>query len=718
MTLPVSRFAAPLRLALAITGLALALPQGSHADPIADLLAGGAPVPQRRPSALLAYGAEASQVDAVKVGTVAAKAKSNDGPLGPVTAQIRNDVAPVEGDLKSGLDALQKDDGGAALAILAGMEKTAFDRKVLAWAIALSGAPGVRSAEIAAIAEELADWPGQRSMRINAEAALAGEGLDARQIVAAFGERRPESVAGAIALAKAKLSLGDAKGANAAIARLWREDRLMEATEKKVLAEAGAALTRDDHRVRMHRQFYRERSKDALRMAAHAGQAELAKAWAAVNREDAKAQALIDAVPQGQRSDPAYLFIAAKQARKAGDPAAAAKLLAQGPREASRLVDPAEWWVERRLVSRELLDKGDAAGAYGVAASGAIGEPATVAEAEFHAGWYALRFLDQPGKSVAHFERILKASATPITQARANYWLGRASGPVAGAKYFAAAARHNATYYGQLAAQAIGRTKLDISDPRPGPAERATFAQRELVRAIAALEGAGHAGRADILYRELAERLAAPGELALLAAQAERRGNRTLALQIGKIAHGRGLEVDTVSWPVGAIPAWTNIGEAGRALAYAIARQESAFNAAAVSPANARGLLQLLPGTAKLMAKKTGVKYDKGRLTSDAAYNAALGSAYLSEQLDSFANSYILTFAGYNAGPGRVKEWVAAYGDPTGKPIEEVVDWVERIPFTETRNYVQRVMENYQVYKARIGQTRLDIVSDLRFGRR
>jgi soluble lytic murein transglycosylase len=329
-----------------------------------------------------------------------------------------------------------------------------------------------------------------------------------------------------------------------------------------------------------------------------------------------------------------------------------------------------------------------------------------------------LRFLDQPAKAIPHFERILKASETPITQARANYWLGRAHGAVGGAKFFAAAARHGGAYYGQLAAQALGRTRLEISDPKPGPAERETFARRELVRAIAALEAAGHANRADILYRELAERLSSPGELALLAAQAERRGDRTLALQIGKIAHARGLEVDTVSWPVGAIPPDTRIGETGRALAYAIARQESAFNAAAVSPANARGLLQLLPGTAKLMAKKTGLKYDKGRLTRDAAYNATLGSAYLSEQLDNFGNSYILTFAGYNAGPGRAREWVAAYGDPTGKSIEDVVDWVERIPFTETRNYVQRVMENYQIYKARIGSGRLDIVSDLRFGRR
>ena len=149
-----------------------------------------------------------------------------------------------------------------------------------------------------------------------------------------------------------------------------------------------------------------------------------------------------------------------------------------------------------------------------------------------------------------------------------------------------------------------------------------------------------------------------------------------------------------------------------------IARQESAFNVSAVSPANAKGLLQLLPGTAKMMAKKTGVKYQPAKLTTDAAYNATLGAAYLSEQLDNFDNSYILTFAGYNAGPGRVRQWIDTYGDPRGKKIEDVVDWIERIPFTETRNYVQRVMENYQVYKVRLSNSRLDIEGDLRQGRR
>ena len=207
------------------------------------------------------------------------------------------------------------------------------------------------------------------------------------------------------------------------------------------------------------------------------------------------------------------------------------------------------------------------------------------------------------------------------------------------------------------------------------------------------------------------------GEISLLSVRAEKQSKRRLALQIGKIAYRRGLPVITSSWPIGAIPNATKINKSDRALAYSVARQESAFDHKAVSRANAQGLLQLLPGTAKLMAKKTQTTYSYRKLTRDPAYNVKLGSAYLDEQLSNFDGSYILTFAGYNAGPGRAREWIIKYGDPRGMPLNKVVDWVERIPFTETRNYVQRVMENMQIYKARISGTPLRIDQDLVQGR-
>jgi soluble lytic murein transglycosylase len=231
------------------------------------------------------------------------------------------------------------------------------------------------------------------------------------------------------------------------------------------------------------------------------------------------------------------------------------------------------------------------------------------------------------------------------------------------------------------------------------------------------LESAGHQSRANSLYRAMAEELTSPGELAILANMAESRGDHTLSLRVGKWAHWRGLDVAALAYPLGAIPTSANISASGKALAYSIARQESEFNKAAVSPADARGLLQLLPGTARGVAGRYGLSYSPARLVEDAGYNATLGAHYLGEQIRDFGGSYVMTFIAYNAGPRRVPQWIERYGDPRGKSIEEIVDWIERIPFPETRNYVQRVMENYQVYKARLGAPG-DIEADLRFGRR
>lgn len=694
----------------------------ARADSIGALILKSIPVPTPRPSYSpggVPLLAAVEETDTAVVGSVAAINRTLLKPsAGPVATSNRAEVKPVDGDLRAGLDALTSKDVKKALAIRAGMRSGSLERKVLAWAIALSGQPGIPSGEIGSIAADLPDWPGQEVMRVNSEKALADESPAAAKVIQAFAGTRPESLDGAILLAKAYKASGNRKAAHAAIAAIWHKNALDDREEKRVLAELGDVLGREDHRIRMAMLLYRERAKSGLEMAGLAGKTSLAKAWAAVIRNDSRAGSLLDAVPAGDRSDPAYLFARIKFNRRAENYVEAAKLMASAPKNPALLIDPDEWWVERRLISRGLLDQGKAAEAYAVAAGHSAESSSAQADAEFHAGWYALRFLKDPRRSVAHFERIIKLSSTPISQARGHYWLGRALGGENAARHFRAAARHGGTFYGQLSAQALGVRKLSISNPKPSQAERDRFDSNELVGAIVMLEEAGYAWRADAIYRYLADRLNSEGELAILAARAEKRGDNTLALQIGKIAHARGLDVDTVSWPIGAIPTKARIGDTGRALAYAIARQESAFNVGAVSPANARGLLQLLPGTAKMMAKKTGQKYSGNRLVTDAAYNATLGAAYLSEQLDNFGNSYILTFVGYNAGPRRARDWIARFGDPRGGSIEEVVDWVERIPFTETRNYVQRVMENYQVYKARIANARLDIEGDLRFGRR
>jgi soluble lytic murein transglycosylase len=397
----------------------------------------------------------------------------------------------------------------------------------------------------------------------------------------------------------------------------------------------------------------------------------------------------------------------------------AAKLLQQIPRDRTELMNSGEWWNEQRIISRGLVDQGQFKAAYQIVAASVATVPTDIVEAQFHAGWYALRGLQDPTTAETHFRKILQVSNGPLSVSRAWYWLGRsaeAGGPGKASEFFTKAANFPGTFYGQLAAERLGRKTLNVTYPSPTAADRQSLQQREAVQAIGRLESAGHGWRAAAIYLALAEQLQSPGELAILTAKAEQAGDHHLSLQIGKIAYGRGIDVAALAFPVGVIPANANISGSGKALAYAIARQESAFNPAAVSAANARGLLQLLPGTAQAVAKRNNITYSKDKLTADAGYNATLGAHYLGEQIQAFGGSYILTFIAYNAGPKRVPEWIGRYGDPRGKPVDEIVDWIERIPFPETRNYVQRVMENYEVYKARLGQTP-DIERDLIGGR-
>ena len=619
--------------------------------------------------------------------------------------------------LKQGLDALSAGEVDTARATRDGLPENALDRHILAWAIALKGGTLVPSADIADAAETLTLWPGMDGLRRNLERAIAYEKPDPQAVIAALGQT-PQTAEGVILLARAHAAQGDPESARAVLSPFWRSQRLDVATEARIIGEFGALLSQADHRFRMERMLYANRAGSARRVAALAGAEQLCEAWAAAAKGDKAAQKLLDAVPADQRGA-GFLFAQARYLRAAGRHADAAAVIAKAPKDGDALVDPDAWWIERRVLSRELVDEGDMKGAYRLAAEHSAESPVNQADAEFHAGWYAFRGLADPATGARHFARIAEIAEGPISRARAYYWLGRAAdagAPGNARDFYTSAAAYGTSFYGQLAAQKLGLNTINVASPVPDAMDRTAFARREAVNAILRLEGAGYPALADTLYRDLAAQLTSPGELALLAQMAERRRNHFLALKIGKIAAARGLDIGALTHPMGVIPDSADISGAGKALAYAIARQESEFNVGAVSSAGARGLLQLLPGTAKEVAKRTGLAYSPARLVTDPGYNATLGAAFLGEQLGRFDGSYVLTFAGYNAGPRRARDWIGRYGDPRGKDLDTVVDWIERIPYTETRSYVQRVMENYQVYKMRLtGQ--FDIATDLVDGR-
>lgn len=620
--------------------------------------------------------------------------------------------------LKSGLDALAAGDIALARSLRDGLAAGSLDRHVLAWAIALFGGDKVPSGEIAATAEMLPGWPGITALRRNSERAIYRENPPASTVVQAFGGSQPQTFEGVVLLARAYVALGNAKAARSVLSPFWRSAKLQAGEETAIISEFGRIIPAHDHRLRMERMFYADRVDSGMRVADLAGATPLAAAWAAAIRNGKDAPALLAAVPEGQRSA-GYFFAETKYLRKQGKFEEAASVVMKAPTDRASLIDPDAWWVERRVLSRELADRGDIKIAYTLVSVHAAASPANAVDAEFHAGWYALRGLNDPDMATKHFARIAALAQGAISLSRAYYWLGRAAeagGPGHAGDYFARAAAYGATFYGQLAGARIGRRMLAVALPEPSAADRQAFEQREAVAAIRRLEQAGYRRYATSLYHDLAGQLSSPGELALLAGMAEAQSDHFLALKIGKIAAARGIDVGTLTHPVGVIPDSAELSGAGKALAYAVARQESEFNVGAVSGAGAQGLLQLLPATARQAAKAAGIEFLPERLTRDAAYNATLGSAFLDEQLARFDGSYVLTFAAYNAGPNRARQWMARYGDPRGKDLDWVVDWIERIPYAETRSYVQRVMENYEVYKMRLSGS-ADIEGDLVNGR-
>jgi soluble lytic murein transglycosylase len=619
----------------------------------------------------------------------------------------------------AGISALSGRNSLKAIAYRDRLQPHSVEWKALSWAIAVSGQLAVPSTMIAETQKQLPDWPGQSILKENLEEALYRENPSPDRVVIEMGRDKPTTSDGAVILARAAIAAGDKGRATGVIRSFWIGERMDKATEDKIRDEFGALLSKDDHKRRMEFLLYKERYDDAARFAELSEAQSLYKAFVAVGKKTKDADKLLKSVDPSWQKDATYLYLQIKRKRQVRDYAGAAKLLETAPRNTDERVDPGAWWVEARIVSRGLLDEGDAKRAYKLASTHLTTQPTDIVEAEFHAGWYALRGLNDAKTAEKHFKTLLATSPRAHDQARALYWLGRTALKRKDPKaegYFRQAARFPATFYGQLAAARMGDMIAPGAVYTVSAADRLAFAVRPENIAISLLEKAGEASRARRLYLALAASMQNPVEVQLLAEKALADHGATLALAIGKTALRQGHDPGLAAFPLGAIPDTADISGAGKALAYAIARQESAFNPQAVSPANAKGLLQLLPSTARRVADKHKMAYAEEKLTEDPAFNATLGSHYLGEQIETFNGSLIMTFAAYNAGPNRVDQWIKRYGDPRGKDIDAAVDWIERIPFTETRDYVQRVMENYQVYKILLDQ-KADIAADITAGK-
>ena len=617
---------------------------------------------------------------------------------------------PDAAAVREAVAAYRRGDGTAGDAIRAGLKEPAA-RAVLDWAAIRFGGSRVSFEHVMAFLAANPDWPGRAAIRRRAEEELVSERKPATLVREFFAAEKPQTPSGKLALALALRADRRGAEADALIRESWRGDTFGRELETRVLAEFGEVLKLPDHRFRLERAMFRENWDGARRAADYAGKGydALVKARVAVDGSAGNAAKLLDAVPAALKREPGFLFARVQFLRRADKEDEAAKLLPDVPADAASLVDGDEWWTERRLVARKLLDRGNAAAAYAVLSTNVALSTEKRIEAEFHAGWVALRFLNDPKLATTHFDRAAEIARTPISLARAAYWQGRAA-EAAGAAVLATAAFERAaeqgiTYYGQLAADRLGRSSphLRLAAATAGGPERSRAADALTTRVFGLIYDAGLRDLAMPLMNEFGRQggdvaaLDAAGEVALA-----NRDPRAL-LALGKAATQRGLPLDEHAFPIIGVPAFEPVGpRVEPAMVHAIARQESAFDPAAGSSAGARGLMQLMPATARATARKFGVEFDGDRLT-DAVYNARLGAAHLGELMETWKGSHILVFASYNAGPGNVKKWIDAYGDPR-RPEVDAVDWVERIPFSETRNYVQRVSENLHVYRKRLAE--------------
>jgi soluble lytic murein transglycosylase len=598
-------------------------------------------------------------------------------------------------------------------------------RKLAEWIILRSDDNGVSFDRYIAFMNGNPSWPSIPMLRRKAEAALFEDHRDGATIRAFFAEEKPSTAKGKFALARALLAQGDRTGAAALARDAWRKDSFSHDVETTALANFEELLTKADHKARMDCQLYAHETEAALRAAQRLGghEAAIVKARAAVSHKASNAQALLEAVPSEAHKDPGLNFSRILWLHQKEQYPEAAQLMLAAPNDPALIHDTDQWWVARRQLARKLLDLGDFKSAYLIARGAALPTKENYrAEHHFTSGWIALRFLNDPETALTHFSRIPESITNPIALARAGYWQGRAAEAMGRRQdaraFYEAAARYSTAYYGQLARARLGLPEIVLhTAAEASPERRAELARLEVGRAVEILYTLNERDLILPIMVDLAERAQDIGALTALAEIARRHDDPRAMVLLGKAAMARGLAFDFYAFPSSGVPSYGPVGpDVERSVLYSIIRQESEFNPKDVSSAKAMGLMQVTPDAGRYVASKFHAKYDQKRLLNDSPYNLAMGAAELGELIQDYRGSYILAFVGYNAGRGRVKEWVARYGDPRDPSIDPV-DWVERIPFSETRNYVMRVLENLQVYRARFGgNTRLQIEADMRRG--
>ena len=555
------------------------------------------------------------------------------------------------------------------------------------------------------------DFPLQGKLQGYAEGALDRGTVDASSLAAYFDSFPPLSnrARGRYAAALAALHRPEAR--TVALAA-WRGGSLDPATEAVLFPLYGATFDPADHDARMNALLWAGDAAAAGRQIAYVSPAARPRFMERLAMIQGSSPASIGlATGPGALSDAGYVYNRVRLARGNGNSAEAVQLLATRPPATVLPLDPGKWVGQLLAVAKGA----DAASAVRIAASVDDAFPAgtDISQQSYKlrddytslvwlGGTQALWSLGDTGRAAPMFYRYGAAAKTPGTRSKGFYWAGRAlarGGDQSGAKrYFEMAGQYPDQFYGMLALERLGRPlpAFDTMPRRvPTSSERAAFEARPLTAAVREVAREADWPTSVRFFREIADQAQSESDHVLVAELAREIGRRDLGVILGQAAHADGYgDFQSIAFPLIPVPPGTDW-----TMVHALSRQESQFAQNAVSYAGARGLMQLMPGTAREQAGKVGLSYNPGSLTDDSGYNLRLGDAYFARMMDFFGGSYPLAVAAYNAGPGNVRKWLAANGDPRAGAVDWI-DWIEQIPFYETKNYVQRVLENAVVYEA------------------
>jgi len=610
------------------------------------------------------------------------------------------------------LHATETNEWPRALRLMSGIDDP-LANKLFHWLVLVEDKGGANFDVLSTFIIDNPDWPRIKELQELAEAKLT-DSADKDVTLALFSEFEPVSTRGRVRLAESLFASGDTTEAVQQVGRAWIYGDFSAKEETSFLKRHGHHLRPGDHSARLEQLLWDRQWRSAKRMLERVSgpYAKLGKARLALQTQSPGVDRAVRAVPSELADDPGLLFDRTRWRRLKRKHEAAKELLLDPP---DRLVRAERWWYERVYHLRRSIEARKFDEAYRLASRHGQLVGGDYAEAEWLAGWLALRFVKRPKSAFRHFVRLYDRVTPPVRQARAAYWAGRAAASLhddAGAvAWYRRAATHSTSYYGQLAIAELGDGIDTALPPEPTENERAAFESNELSAVARMLIAVGDQRYLDHFLKELAENAETAQEIGMIAEYANAAGRPTLLARLGRSAAFDGKVHEQTAFPIPDIDGLlTPTADVDPALLLSIARQESMFRSDAKSPAGARGLMQLIPSTARIVAKRTNTLYDPDRLTADHDYNAFLGGHYIQKLIERFDGSVPLALVGYNAGPLRVKRWLERHGDPRIGDRYDLIDWIELIPFDETRNYVQRVLEGHEVYGRRLAERDIELI--------